>query len=151
MISPELVRRYPFFAGLNMEQITTLAKAADELSVEPGHYFFKEGEELSCFYIIYEGQVGIVVNLPSLGKEVAVSTLGPGDMFGWSALVPPYETTAPAKAMTRCRVFCFDCRAIRAGFSQDWQFAYIMMERTAQIIRERLRDLRIESLAYAIA
>ena len=29
MVSPELIRRYPFFAGLSYEQIVTLAKAAD--------------------------------------------------------------------------------------------------------------------------
>ena len=39
MVSPELIRRYPFFSGLNMEQINFLAKVADEKILEEGEYF----------------------------------------------------------------------------------------------------------------
>ena len=46
MISPELIRRYSFFAGLNQDYLGTLAKYADERSVQAGHCFFGEGAEL---------------------------------------------------------------------------------------------------------
>ena len=32
---------YSFFAGLSMDQINTLARAADEEKVEAGHFFFR--------------------------------------------------------------------------------------------------------------
>ncbi|HIC89596.1 MAG TPA: Crp/Fnr family transcriptional regulator [Anaerolineae bacterium] len=148
MVSPELLRRYPFFAGLDMDQITILARSADEVTVETGHYFFHEGEELSSFYIILEGAVAIVFELPQHDREIVISTLGPGDVFAWSGLVPPHSSTASGKALTWCRVLSFDCREIRKSFEEDWHFGYLMMEKAAQVIRGRLRDLRIESLAY---
>jgi len=151
VISPELVRRYTFFAGLNLDQITALAKAADEVAAPMGAYFYKEGEELCYCFILRQGQVGIVVQLPRLKKEVITSTLGPGDMFGWAGLVPPHRTTACAKALTTCQVLRFDCCALRPGFEKDCQFGFVMMERVAQVMGERLRDTRMETLAYAAA
>jgi CRP/FNR family cyclic AMP-dependent transcriptional regulator len=148
MVSPELIRRYPFFAGLSIDQIVTLAKVADEEMVETGHYFFKERDELRHFYIVLEGAVGIVIELPEQDKEVVTSTVGPGEIFAWSALVPPYNSTAGAKALAPCRVVRFDCDELEKVFEEDCRFGYLMTRKAAQVIRERMRDLRIESLAF---
>ena len=150
MVSPELLRRYPFFAGLDMDQITILAKAAEEMRVEEGHYFFHEGDELDHFYLMVEGAVAIVIELPEQDKEVVISTIGPGEVFAWSGLVPPHQATASGKAMTSCRVVAFDCRELREEFEKDCRFGYLMMQKAAQVIRQRLRDTRIQSLAYYI-
>jgi CRP-like cAMP-binding protein len=151
VVSPELVRRYTFFAGLNLDQITALAQAADEIEAPAHGYIFKEGEELGCFYVVRQGEVGVVVALPGPKHEIVVSSLGPGDMFGWAGLVPPHRTMAGARALTACQLLRFDCRSIRNRFEQDWQFGFVMMERAAQVISERLRDTRMETLAYAAA
>ncbi len=162
MVSPELIRRYPFFAGLNYQHIVTLAKVADEQSVETGHYFFHEGDEMGHFYLVVEGAVAVIVEVPDqdvaheisgqlTGKlktrDVTVSTVGTGDVFGWSGLIPPYQSTAGAKAIMPCRVLVFDCRELRPIFEEDCRFGYVMTQKAAQVIRERLRDTRIESLA----
>jgi CRP-like cAMP-binding protein len=163
MVSPELIRRYPIFAGLSLEQITTLAHVAEEIAVKAEYYFFRDGEELDHFYIVLEGRVGILVDLPVQGmrqpvsrqitgsletREVVVSTIEPGEMFAWSALVPPHTATSKAKALTSSRVVSFDCRELRKIFEEeDCRFAYLMMQKAAQRIRQRLRDMRIESLS----
>ena len=162
MISPELIRRYSFFAGLNHDYLGTLAKYADERSVQAGHCFFGEGAELKKFYLVLEGIVAILIDVPDRALEqplygqitghlntrgVMVSTVGVGEVFGWSALVPPHQSTASAKAVTPCRVAAFDCEKLRPILEQDCRFAYLMVLKTAQIVRGRLRDRRIESLA----
>lgn len=146
MVSPELIRRYPFFSGLRMDQTVVLAKAAEEMSVCKDFVFFNESEALNHFYIVIEGEVGIVMKLPK--KEVTFSTLGPGDVFGWSALVPPTTATAGAKALAPCRVVAFDCQTLRRRFEDDCLFGYTVMQNVAQLIRKRLEDLRLETLAY---
>ena len=165
MISPELLRRYPVFAGLTHENLVTLANTAQELSVEEGHMFFHEGEELHEMFIVLEGAVGIVMELPAKDVEhsvadqltseyatehVVLSAVGPGEMFGWSGLVPPYQSMAGAKALTPCRVIAFDCLALLEAFKADCRFGFLMMEKTAQVIRGRLRDQRMESLAQVV-
>lgn len=166
MISPELIRRYSFFAGLNNSHIATMARFADELRVETEHCFFGEGDELNRFYLVVEGLVAIVIQIPDRGvaqplsgqltgrmitKDVTVSTVGAGEAFAWSALVPPHKATASAKAATRCRVIALDCEALRPIFEEDRNLAYLMLLKAAQVVRGRLRDTRIETLAEIAA
>jgi hypothetical protein len=44
-------------------------------------------------------------------------------------------------------VIAFDCQKLLKEFESDCRFGYLMMQKAAQISRDRLRDLRIESLA----
>jgi CRP/FNR family cyclic AMP-dependent transcriptional regulator len=162
MISPQLIRRYPFFAGLDHNYVGTLAKLADEVSVEARHCFFGEGDELKKLYLVVEGAVGIVMGVPDRDaaqplsgqltgklttKDITVSTVGTGGVFGWSALIPPYISTASAKALTSCRTIALDCEKLKPIFEEDRNLAYLMTLKAAQIVRGRLRDIRIETLA----
>ena len=54
MISEELLRRYPFFAGLGHDQLKALAMAADEYSVDAEHTFIHEEESLSNFFLLLD-------------------------------------------------------------------------------------------------
>ncbi len=163
MISPELLRRYPFFANFSEAQLVTLAQAGREVSVEAGHYFFRDGDELENFYLVIEGEVAIVIEVPDQEieqkvsgqltgkletKDVVVSAIEPGGVFGWSALVPPHQSTASGKATVPSRVIIIDCTKLRQVFAEDTGFGYLMMQKAAQVTRARLRDLRIEVLAY---
>ncbi len=161
MVSPELIRRYPFFAGLTMEEITILAQAARELTVEAGRYFFHEGDELDHFYFVVEGKVGILVDIPDpairqsvsrqltgnlITSEVIVATVPPGEMFAWSALIPPHRATSSGKALSTGRVISFDCRILRAAFEDNPRFGYLTMLKVALVIRDRLRAMRTEAI-----
>lgn len=166
MISPELIRRYPFFSGLNFDQITTLAMVADEVKAETGHYFFHEGDRLRKLFLVMEGKVDVAVSITDRNhvqdvaeqimgnfttEHVAVSTIGPGQLFAWSALLPPYVSTAAARAVTPTRVLAFDSDDLYKIFQEDCTFGYLMMQKVASVIRQRLRDMRIQSLAFVPA
>jgi CRP-like cAMP-binding protein len=165
MISPELLRRYPFFAGLEDSQILALAQVAVKEKVDEGHYFFHEEDKLDTFYLVVEGEVAVIIEVPDQAveqkvsgqltgklqtKDIVISTVGPGEVFAWSGLVPPHEATASAKAATACWVVAFDGDQLRHKFEEDCRFGYIMMQKAAEVSRGRLRDLRIESLANLI-
>lgn len=165
MISTEILRRYPFFAGLSVEQISTLAKMGSEEIVEEGHYFFHEEQELVNFYLTLEGAIGIVYDVPERNvehkiadqfarkldtKEIVISTVGPGHTFGWSGLIPPHKATASSKALTSCRVIAFNGKKLLKAFNDDHSFGFAMIQKIAQIIGGRLRDLRIETLTFKI-
>jgi len=162
MVSPELIRRYPFFACLSHDQLIAVAKSATEQMSPAGHRFFEEGDELSEFRLVVEGAISIAIPVTDseLSHEVSgqltgemktrdltVSTVGTGDIFGWSALIPPTNATAGAVALTPCRTIGFDCESLKSSFKRDPEFALLMSQKAAQVIRERLRDRRIESLS----
>ncbi len=149
MVSPELLRRYTFFGGLSMEHIVILAQHASEMTIDQGQFFFHEEDTLDAAYILVEGEVSILTELPEKKMEIVTGVIKPGEMFGWSALLPPYLATASARASKPCRVIAFNCQVLRALFEEDAPFAFVLTQRIAQVIRERLQSLRIESLAYA--
>ena len=165
MISPEIIRRYPFFAGLDEDQIVALAQVADEITVDAGYYFFHEEDELNTFYLVVEGEVAVIIEVPDqdveqkvsgqlMGKlktkDIIISTVGPGEVFAWSGLVPPHKATGSAKTNGTCRVLAFDGLQLREKFEEDCRFGYLMMQKVAEVSRGRLRDLRIESLASLV-
>jgi len=162
MVSPELIRRYPFFAGLSHDHVDTLAQLAEEVTVEPDHVFFREDESLDRFYLLVEGAVAVFLAVPDPARrqpvsgqltgrletaDVIVSTVGPGEVFGWSGLVPPPVASAGAKAVARSRVLAFDTGRLSDIFDADCQLAYRITQKAASVLRERLRDMRIESLS----
>jgi CRP-like cAMP-binding protein len=148
MISIEIIRRYPFFAGLSMDQIAVLAKLANEEKVEAGHFFLHEGDEVPYLYLALEGTVSVVIELPAKDREIIVSTIGPSEVFAWSALVPPHTAIASVKASTPCHVVAIDCRELLEIFEEDYQFGYVMMTKAAQAARDRVASMDIEMLAY---
>ena len=166
MISPELIRRYPLFAGLNAEEMLLLAQAGDEIALAPGQFLFQEGDRLQSFYLVVEGSVDLILELTDRGqppllaqqflrthptREIVVTVIGPGNMFGWSGLIPPYITTAGARAERDSRIIAFDCRQLRTLFEENCHFGYRMTVKAAQAIRDRLRDMRIETLSQTVA
>jgi CRP/FNR family cyclic AMP-dependent transcriptional regulator len=163
MISPELLRRFEFVAGLNHEQIVDIAKISSEVKIDPDTYFFHDGEPVDKFYIVMEGAVAILFEVPDREegsavseqltgelamKEVVISTVGTGSPFGWAGIIPPNEAFASAKAIAPSKVIEIDCVELRKMFATDPDFAYHMTARAAHVMRERLRDLSIETLAF---
>jgi CRP-like cAMP-binding protein len=161
MISVEMLRRYPFFAGFTREQIDDLARVAEEESVLAGHKFVSEGEQLTNFYLVLEGTVGIIIKVPDreykqsltrqitnnlITRDVTVSSVGEGEIFGWSALIPPNRSTAKVKALTDCRLLDFDYQQLQPIIDEDCCFGHLLTLKAAQVVRGRLRDRRVENL-----
>jgi CRP-like cAMP-binding protein len=164
MVPNRLIRSSPFFFGFNDEQIAHIAKASQGMEVDAGHKFFCEGAELDNFFLIKKGSVDITIGIPDrkvrhtfveqltrnmVMEEIAVSKVSEGDIFGWSAIIPPHESTANAVAATSCRVIAVNFVELGPILDEDCEFAYLMVLKAAQTVRGRLRDMRIESLAFA--
>jgi CRP-like cAMP-binding protein len=162
MISPEVLRRWPFFAGLSHDHVVAISKVSNEIEVDEGEFFFHEEDHLDKFYLTLNGRVNVVMEtlerdvehkvseqyLRDLKtKDVVVSTLGPGDVFGWSGLVSPHTATAGAQAASDCEVVVVDAKKLVEIFDEDCEFGYQMMQKAAQVIRDRLHDTRVETLS----
>ena len=162
MISPELLRRYPFFAGLNTAELQALAEAGDVNDYEKDHYFFGSEDILDTFYLLIEGEVGILMEITAHNashsladqlsgkvrtREIEVATVGPGEVFAWSALFPPHESTGAAKAMSPVQAVAFDASQILRVFKNHPDFGYRMLQKLASVLQKRLQDRRIELIA----
>lgn len=150
MVSPELLRRFPIFGCITMDNISELAKCAEEKTIQGDQIINREGDELRYLYLLLEGEVAIVSFLPKNGDEVVHSTIGVGELFNWSALIPPHTATASTKTIAPSRVVAFDAVVLRQKFTDDCAFGYQMVLNIAQVIRDRLNALLIETMAYHV-
>lgn len=163
MVSPELIRRFSFFAGLDASEVSELAKLADAYDARQGTVIFHEQEELECLYLVVSGEVGIVLQVTARDvshgvsaqltgdmemEDVIVSSAKEGEIFGWSSLIPPHKATAGAKVFSDdASLVMVDALALRKRFDDQPHFGYKMAVKIAQVARQRLQDIRIESLS----
>ena len=152
MISPELLRRYPFFAGLDKAQLKSLAMIADELDCHTGETLFENEQAATAPYLLLAGDVELFYVVTdrleaSLRKEFYVTDINRGEIIGISALVEPHRFTATARVVNPSRVLKLDAVALRALCAADQPMAANLMRQIAKVAMERLHDTRVQLVA----
>ncbi len=105
MISPELLRRYPFFSKLEDHQLRALAMLGQEIEANEGTVIFEEQKEAEWLCLLVEGSIELSFKSeeqfhPKGKKEFAVGDINPGEVFGISAMIEPFRYNATAKTQT---------------------------------------------------
>lgn len=136
-----LLAEQDFFSGLGPESIAFLASCASHRRVERGDTLFRHGEDARRFFLLTSGRVSVEV--PAIeGPRLEVQSLGPGQVAGWSWLIPPYKWSFQARALEEAEVIEFDGERVRARCEQDPAFGYAMMKRFSALMSERLEAAR---------
>jgi CRP-like cAMP-binding protein len=147
MISPELLRRFPFFAGFSELELKRLAMAGHERSLAEGQVLFQEGEPADECHFLVEGEIEILICAgEGCPESVPLASLPAGELIGWSALVRPNIYTASARAARASRVIAFN-RADLELLTSEAHLGSLWMTRVAQVIGRRLKDTRIQLLS----
>jgi len=148
MVSPELLRRFPFFAGLTDEELKSIAMISEEVNYDANTFIFREQGKAEKLFVLLEGTVDIKVNTDEEGlQHETVSTLTHGDVICWSSVVEPHILTASGFAATPVTLVAIDGPGLRALFELDCHLGYRILQRSAEIISSRLKDTRIQMLS----
>jgi CRP-like cAMP-binding protein len=152
MISPELLRRFNLFAGLDPAIFKEIAMMADEVAVQKGDWLYTEGEHADSLYLIVSGTVELTINLDNKGtRHTELSRLVEGDVTGPSALLEPYVYTMGAVADTDGKVARIDAQALRELMHKKPEIGYTIMRGLAQALAQRLTDLRVRFVSLTEA
>ena len=84
----------------------------------PGERLLSEGDAADEFFLIRRGAVAIETEVPGRGT-VTLETLGPGEILGWSWLVPPYRSAFGARALDAVHVIALDGACLRGKCERD--------------------------------
>jgi CRP/FNR family transcriptional regulator len=152
MISPEILRRYPFFGTLSDQQLKSLAMIGEELTFEKDTVICEEGQPANAFYLLLEGGVSLYYKseeefYPKTRKDFLVGEINPGEVFAISILVEPYKYTATVKAEQKSRVIKFDAGEINRLIEKDPRLYCILMREIAKAAMERLAYARVQLAA----
>jgi CRP-like cAMP-binding protein len=148
MISPELIRRYPFFGMMDYDQIKEIAMISDEISIDKGKELFIKGKPADYLYILIDGAIDLFDTAvsdhdPRLYKEYLVSENGPGDILSMSALIEPYKLSLTARAAKPSHLVRIDAQHLRKLAKQDPQFGYVLMYQATTLAMKRLDTTRV--------
>lgn len=152
MISPELLRRYPFFGTLEDAQIKAIAMIAQEDSAPAEAVLFEENQPAEALFLLLEGGVDLYYISqeeyhPTGRKEFWVGEVGPGDIYAISALIEPYIYTATARASKPIRFVRIGAPELRALLDLDCKMGYNFMRQLAKLSIERLNTTRVQLAA----
>ena len=94
-----LLAACPLFRGVENGLLRRLTREADPLSFVPGQTVYEPENFRRCLGVVLSGQLQVTKG------ALAVSALGPGDLFGAAALYsdePEFASTITAKRPGRC-------------------------------------------------
>jgi CRP-like cAMP-binding protein len=152
MISLETLRRYPFFAQLDENQLKELAMIAEEVSFKDGEVILEEGKQAESLYFLMKGAIDLYYTIeegfsPQDSKQVFVYSINPGEPFGISTLIEPFVFTSTARSMRTSRVIQINVKALRALFEKDMKLENILLRRVSKAAIKRLHSTRVQLAA----
>jgi len=141
----ELLRKTPLTAGLGHPERRRLAALCRERSADTGEILLREGSETTQLGVVRSGRVALRLQVPGRGSPT-VLTVEAGDVFGWSAVVPPYRATSTAIAIEPSELLVFEARALRDALDEDEDLAAALYPRLLRAVARRLEATRLQLL-----
>lgn len=141
----ELLVRHPLLAGLPSELLDEVTTCARNAAFPPGSLLLREGDPADSLFLLRRGRVAIEIHSPDRGT-IVVETVGVGAAVGWSWLIPPYRWQFDARAVDDVGAIVVDARCLRRKAEADPALGYVLLERVAAVLLERLQATRLRLL-----
>ncbi len=97
----EMLRKVPFFGGLDPAKLKLLAFTSRAVRFEPGENLMSRGEPPDSVYVIIEGEVQIIGETPA--GEFVVATVGRNELQGEMGVITNTPRGATVRAKTAVR------------------------------------------------
>jgi len=145
MISTEILKGFSLFGGLSETDLAGVAKLCRERTYENGSVIFTIGGSATDIYLLKAGKVEIQIEFKIYDQEVraTVYTVGKGEIFGWSALVPPHRLTASARCQGRADVLMINGKELLEVLEKDKRIGYVVMKNLSALVSSRLASTTI--------
>jgi CRP/FNR family transcriptional regulator, cyclic AMP receptor protein len=141
MPQTQVLRDHAFTQGLSETQIQTLAKIATAVTFDENQMIFQDGEPSRCFYLLKSGSV--VVELRTAQCVVAVQALGPGAVFGWSALLQDQDTLFQVRAREDTTALQMDGASLTSACMSNTDLGAEFFHRILRVVAGRVKATEI--------
>jgi len=130
------ISSHEFFASLGENVMSKLLDNVGEKSFNRGERLFSQGDSADQFLLIRSGDV-TTGNLVS-GQMTNERVLQPGDVVGWSWVVPPYSWCTTAIAQSDTQAYVFDGVELLVECEKDPRIGYALFKIFAGMMGQRL-------------
>jgi CRP/FNR family transcriptional regulator, cyclic AMP receptor protein len=152
MISPEILRRYGFFAGLSDAHLKEIAMISEKVVYEKGATIFEECDDADMLYILQDGNIDLFYRSeeeyhPTSSKEFLIGEINPGEIFGVSAMLDPYSLSATARTAVTSTIIKIDAKPLRKMMEGEPALGFRVMLQISKALMERLAATRVQLAA----
>jgi CRP/FNR family cyclic AMP-dependent transcriptional regulator len=105
---------------------------------EPGAEILRAGATTPFLAVVDHGRVALRLRVPERGGRVTIVTVEPGELLGWSAVVPPFRATVDAVATEPTRLTTYEATALREAMAVDCELAAAVLPLVLESVSDRL-------------
>jgi CRP-like cAMP-binding protein len=141
MTLDQIMRNHSFTRGLGEAQLDTLTSLASEVTFEENELILVDGQRSRFFFLVTAGSVS--VELRTASYVVSVQALGPGQAFGWSALLDDHDTLFQVRAREHTTALRLDGAALKTACHKDTLLGVQVLGRALRVVAGRVRATEI--------
>lgn len=141
-----ILRKIPAFRELDYDILSLFALVADRRKYSRDEIIFSRGDLLSTAFIIIHGEVELFVD--AQGKKNTLERLGPGNFFGYMALLAEIQFNVSACALCHCELLTLDRDNFRKVLIRYPESCMMIVEKLIQARMKRMdchMDLLLKS------
>jgi len=132
-----MLQEHAFVRGLKPNQLESLAAQVAPVRFEENEIVLVEGARSAAFYLLVSGSAAIELRAPNYA--VCVQELGPGSVFGWSALLDEQDTLFQVRARERTVALRIDGQKLKALCRNDAELGSEILRRTLAVVAGRVK------------
>ena len=123
------------------DQAAQILALGTPMSLQKGETLFLLGAEATNLYLVLAGRVRLTLpmHLEEREEDVLVEERVPGQLLGWSALIPPYRFTLKGTATVETELLALPGRELLSHLSDRPEVGCAVMSNLARIIGQRLQ------------
>jgi CRP/FNR family cyclic AMP-dependent transcriptional regulator len=127
--------------GLSPDDSSRILLLGTRRTLAPGEVVFGLGDEALTLYLVQEGRVDLTLPMRVEGRQedVPVEERVPGQLLGWSALVPPHRFTLKATATTETELLALSREDLQGFFASNPEVGLAVMTNLATIVGQRFQ------------
>lgn len=140
----DVLAKHDFFADMSPEHIDFIAGCATIVHFRVGDFVMLAGEPCTHFYLARSGRA--VVEVETGNQTRVIHSPGPGDIIGWSWVMPPAIWRYDVRVTEEMSAIAFDAKCVREKCEADYEFGYHIYKRILEIVIERFMATRIQMM-----
>lgn len=138
------LRCFPMFNGLQEHSLAPIARVANLRKVARGSTVVMAGDRTDFVYLVLSGSLKVLVS-DEEGREVILSMLGAGELFGEMGVLDENPRSATVVAAVPSELIVISKTDFKRCLQENFDVALYIMRNLVQ--RLRTADRKIESLA----
>jgi CRP/FNR family transcriptional regulator len=130
----DLLGSLPLFETLNTRELAELVAVAVPRSYERGEVIFQEGSQGDVMYVIRKGRI-LIKREHAGGRTIALTEMGPGDLFGELAIFDKEARSATAECIEKTNVVALTSGDVTRVLTRNPEIAVKLLQQLSKRIR----------------